>query len=53
MVNKKDWLTELREKNAKITKKASDKSLEKVITDFYQISKPGSKEVEWVCRRRK
>ena len=45
-VKNQDWLTQLREKNKNMPVKDISKDYQVVITDFYQISKPGSKEVE-------
>ena len=45
-VKNQDWLTQLREKNKNMPVIDISKDYQVVITDFYQISKPGSKEVE-------
>lgn len=45
-VKNQDWLTQLREKNKNMPVKDISKDYQVVITDFYQISKLGSKEVE-------
>ena len=50
MVNKKDWLTELREKNKKMPVKDNGKDCRKITQSLYLVWDPKSKKISQECR---
>ena len=50
-MKKKDWFTELREKNTKMPVKRSNKDYQKVINSLYLVWDPKSKKISQECRK--
>lgn len=50
-MEKKDWLTELREKNVKMPVKDNNKDCHKVINSLYLVWDPKSKKISQECRK--
>jgi len=50
MVNKNDWLTQLREKNKKMPVKDNRKDYQKTTHSLYLVWDPKSKKISQECR---